>query len=228
MGLVSPRFFEVLAPGALRGEVSALMNGFRDKSGYERLIDDRATELHAMGVDLVEDVSKGNEEDPVAYGQKLIELYFWQIFARDTCLLDLRSARVRGHGDRLRWKPARAFTTWDPSFIHGLRQLYASFYDDDQAGFHAALAELDLSEAAPVFIEHFGGDEQQAVRFELDAFQQVFHRVFTTAIDSGSTLHPNFVSFGVYLGSLYENLSRFDHAFDVRTAVTNARALRAD
>lgn len=224
LGLVSPKFFEVLAPGALRGEVSALMSSYRDRTTYERLVNDRSSELHEMGIDLVEEVSKGDEADPRTYGQKLIELYFWQLFARDTCLLDLRSTRVRGQGDRLRWKPAKVYTTWDPSFIHGLRALYGSFYDGDTDGFHAALDELDLSDAASVFIEHFGGDEQRAVRFELDAFQQVFHRVFTIAIDNGKRLHPNFVSFGVYLGALYENLSRFDHAYDVRKAVASARA----
>ena len=224
LNLVSPKFFEVLEPRALRTEVSALMTGFRDQKRFRRVVDDRAAALHTMGIDLVENLNRGAEESPAEYGQKLVELYFWQVFARDTCLLDLRSTRLRGKDGRMRWRPARVYTTWDPTFISGLRQLYASFYDGDEAGFHGALAQLDLSDAADVFAEHFGGDEQHAVRFELDAFQRVFHQVFTITLENGKRLHPNFVSFGVYLGALYENLSRFDMPFDVRAAVEKARA----
>ncbi|MEL6546371.1 MAG: hypothetical protein AAFQ82_17220 [Myxococcota bacterium] len=226
LNLVSPRFFEVLAPHALRSEVAELMHGFRNPHEFRALLGDRSQALHARGIDLVESLTRGEETQPGPYGEKLVELYFWQLYARDACLLDLRSTRLRGQQGRLRWKPSRVFKRWEPEFIEALRELYRGFYDGDDASFRHALSALHLTEAQSLFVEHFGGAEQRAVRFELDAFQRVFHRVFTITQEAGHSLHPNFVSFGVYLGALYENLSRFERSFDVRAAHERALADR--
>ncbi|MEO1480836.1 MAG: hypothetical protein AAFU77_01940 [Myxococcota bacterium] len=229
LDLVSPRFFEVLPARALRSEVGALIKGYRDTGTFRNVTEDLRHSMSVeLAVDVVDRVRSRTVEDPTAYGQRLLELYFWQLFARETVLLDLRSSRVRFEQGRLKWKPSRIYARWDLSFLEPLRQLYAGFYDDDRASFDSALKTLDLTEAAPLFIEHFGGGDQRAVRFELDAFQSVFQRVFTTTRDAGKQLHPSFISLGVYLGALYENLSRFDRGFDVRDAFVKGRGYASE
>ncbi|MEO1302535.1 MAG: hypothetical protein AAFV36_05065 [Myxococcota bacterium] len=222
--IVSPKFFEVLSAGALRDQLGGFFSRYRDKEAFAELLEARRDGLSELGVDLVDSVESGMETLPGAYGQKVLELYFWQLFAHRSCLLDLRSSRLRLDGERLRWKPARVYTEWNEDFIVGIRQLYASFYDGNDDGFREALLGLDLEDASEIFVEHFGGDDQRAVTFDLESFQKVFQRVFRRTQSAGKRLHPNFVGFGVYLGSLYENLSRFDIPFDVRAAVANARS----
>ncbi|MEM6532803.1 MAG: hypothetical protein AAF654_09265 [Myxococcota bacterium] len=224
LDLVSPRFFEVLPASALRKQVGALIKGYREKNRFHALLEDRRQSVpDALAVDIVDAIESRRVEDSRSYGQRLLELYFWQLFAGETVLLDLRASRVGFDGERLKWKPSRIFIEWDADFIGPLRKLYEGFYEDNREAFDGALAALDLVEAKPLFLEHFGDGDQRSVRFELDAFQSVFQRVFTTTRDAGKRLHPSFVTLGVYLGTLYDNLSRFDHGFDVRDAFVRAR-----
>lgn len=220
--LVSPKFFEVLPPEALRKEVGGYFARYRERERFAALLDDRRSKLAPLKIDVVGDLGDTRVQSPRAYGQRVLELYFWQIFHEPICLLDLRSTRLALVNDRLRWKPARITAAWDESFITKIRALYRSFYGGDTAGFREALQGLELEEASEIFVEHFGGDNQRSVRFELDAFQKTFHQVFQRTQSAGRRLHRNFVSLGVYLGALYENLSRFDIPFDVRDAVRQA------
>ena len=62
-----------------------------------------------------------------ARGNRLLELYFYQIEHQGAALLDLRSASFSGEDTLTRWAPAPLYCEWSPTFIDGVRKLYRGF-----------------------------------------------------------------------------------------------------
>jgi hypothetical protein len=223
---VSPSFFEVLPPRALWKQLRELGANAGDGTRFAaaRRATERALDAHVHRV-RIDDEVRGDAEiealDEAARrdrGQRVLQIYFGQLVASPTALLDLRAARFRSHGDGLTWTPRALWLRWDDGFLDGLRDLYGGFYEGDDSRFRDALARLGIDAAEDVFREHFGADDQRAVRFEAAAFQATFHEVFVRCRDAGVRLHPNFLALGIYLGCLYDHLEALDLAFDVRGA----------
>jgi hypothetical protein len=232
---VSPSFFEVLPARALWAQLRELGGNARDGRGFA--VAARAVETHLAS--LGSPVRIGGEGDGAApgldaldeagrraRGQRVLEVYFAQLVGAPATILDLRASRFEGRADDLHWRPRPLWLRWEPDFLEGLRDLYAGFYDGDDARFRAALAALGLSAAEDVFREHFGGDDQSAVRFEAATFQATFHEAFVRCRDEGTRLHRNFLALGIYLGCLYDHLEALGLAFDVRAAWQRASAPR--
>jgi hypothetical protein len=232
---VSPSFFEVLPARALWAQLRELGGNARDGRGFA--VAGRAVEAHLASIDCP--VRVGAEAEGAApgldvldqtarhdRGQRVLEVYFAQLAGAPATILDLRASRFEGGGDDLRWRPRPLWIRWDDDFLEGLRDLYAGFYEGDDARFQGALAGLGLSAAEDVFREHFGGDDQSAVRFEAAKFQATFHEAFVRCRDEGVRLHRNFLALGIYLGCLYDHLEALGLAFDVRAAWQRAAAAR--
>jgi len=234
--LVSPTFFEVLPAGRLAGQVGELASNYGSRSGFKDARGTRADALAeaGLGVALDDDARALAKERPAgadpareARGQRLLELYFHQIFHGQTTLLDLRPERAALDDDEvLRWAPAAMWITWKPDFIEPLRELYAGFYEDEDARFLAALDRLSIRPAEDTFRRQFGAGDQSAVSFDVAAFRDTFHEAFIRCRDAGAQLHPNFLALGIYLATLYLHLEELGGTFDVRTAFFRGRGER--
>lgn len=155
-----------------------------------------------------------------ANGQRILELYFGQIFASEHAILDLRASSfsIVVDSGRLLWHPRSFYVEWQPEYLVGLRDLYAGFYLDDSSRFERGLVTLDLEHAGDLMLSHLGGEDQRKVRFQMGAFQSSFHEMFLRCRDRGVSLHRNFIALGIYLVCLYEVLESLDLEFDVRDA----------
>ena len=70
--------------------------------------------------------------------------------------------------------------------------------------------------------QHFGGDNQSAVAFELETFHATFHEVCVSCRDNGASLNRGFVTLGLLLTCLYETLELLGGTFDVWAAFEQA------
>lgn len=223
---VSPSFFEVLPASALWSQLRELAGNARDGKRFllvQRAVESRLAE-HGSGVRIGRDEAEGageidalDEEARRARGQRVLEIYFSQIAGSPAALLDLRASRFQG-AEPLHWNPRPLFVQWDAEFLDGLRNLYGGYYEDDDARFRSALKNLQLEAAEDLFREHFGADDQRAVRFEATSFHATFHEAFVRCRDEGVRLHRNFLALGIYLGCLYDHLEALGLSFDVRGA----------
>jgi hypothetical protein len=225
MSLVSPGFFEVLPTRSLSKEVGALMKASGDRARFEAKLEQRQPLMDQLGW------RRGSRGEHLvssagAFGEDLLAFYFAQLFAYDDVLPDLRSISFKQEDGTIQWGPRVLYVEWEPDFIHNVRRLYEGFYEPDDAGFEAALDALGLPGTGDLFREHFGG-QQHAVDFALSRFQGTFQRIFDRCRRDGLTLHRQFVSFGIYLGTLYENLDRAEQPFDVSRAYRRGRDLAA-
>lgn len=224
--LVSPSFFDVLPTSALRTEAGILMRSARDREAQAKMIDARAPLLNRLGWKSA-DAAKGQAEPDEAFGQDLLTLYFTQLFAYEDAVLDLRAQAFDRGENGVRWAPRLLHVDWEAAFIVQIRDLYRGFYEDDEALYEGALEALGMPGTGDLFRAHFG-EQQHAVAFDLPKFQHTFHLIFERCKTDGLKLHHHFVSFGVYLGTLYENLDRSGHTYDVQRVYFRARDLARD
>jgi hypothetical protein len=236
LDFASPAFFDVMPLASLTSAVRGLVRATTDTDGFRRVGVDTEERLRKRGIEVrirAADASDWREAtaDPAALpaagrralGQRSLEIYFAQLFAGDTSLLDLRAGRLALAGDGgVLWAPRAAWVRWDPVFLGALRDLYAGFYHDDEARFARALLALGLEPAGAALRAHFGSSDPRAVRFVTAQFQASFHEVFVRCRDAGATLHPDFLPLGIALACLYDGLEALDLPLDVRGAFERA------
>ena len=219
---VSPAFFDVMPPRRLSSEARALARSRFQSS---------AAALRSLSSSLPPALTLGDaaplhldEDGRRRHGQRVLQLYFHQIYTQPTTFLDLRSERFAATAAQTTWSPGWLRVTWDPAFIGAIQRLYRGFYSDSTAMFADALSDLSLEAAQDTFIRHFGGGDQRSVRFEQAHFHQSFHQAFQACAQEAGQLHQNFISLGLMLGCLYAHLEPLDMALDVRAAHDAASA----
>ena len=152
-------------------------------------------------------------------GQRILEVYFAQLFAGDDTILDLRAESFYARpGQALHWVPGAFYIHWQPEFLEGVRNLYGGFYLDDDARFERGLRELSLEDSGDALVRHLGSGDQRRVRFDTSAFHSSFHETFMSCVENGVSLHRNFLALGIYLVCLYDALESVDLELDVRDA----------
>lgn len=213
---VSPVFFEVMPARRLTAEARSLARG-RLRGGEQARL--------ALATDLPRGLALGEAgslpEDEAGrrrHGQRVLQLYFHQVYTQPTTFLDLRPERFSATTGQSTWSPGWLRITWEPDFIDAVQRLYQGFYADNEAVFSQALADLSLEAARDTFVRHFGSGDQRSVRFEQAHFHQTFHQAFKSCAEDGGQLHQNFISLGLMLGCLYAHLEPLGLALDVRAA----------
>ena len=213
---VSPVFFEVMPPRRLTSEARALARGrLRSSASAQRNLSASLPPGLALGD---AGVLKLDEAGRRRHGQRVLQLYFHQVYTQPTTFLDLRPERFAATAEQSTWSPGWLRVTWDPDFVGAIQRLYRGFYADDSEMFDGALSDLSLEAARDTFVRHFGGGDQRSVRFERAHFHQTFHQAFQSCATQGGRLHQNFISLGLMLGCLYAHLEPLGMAFDVRAA----------
>lgn len=221
--LLSPSFFRVVPAGPLVKELGRLAALYRSAEDFERATTHRNLSLQRAGLPLrippaAQPLGSAAPRDPKARGQRILELYFHQVFSDGLALLDLRQARFCEEQGALSWRPSGALADWSPQFRGAVRRLYAGFYLGDDVMFREGLATLGLAQAEGELRSQFGEGQQRAVRFLLRDFQQKFQDIFTRCQQTGSRIDTGFLSLGLYLGTLYEHLEALGEPFDARAA----------
>lgn len=222
LDLLSPSFFRVVPPGPLLAELRRLAALLRSAPDFDRAIDHRRVSLERAGlpIRLVTGAPPvmNASVNAALRGQRVLELYFHQVYSDGLTLLDLRRDRFSEDGGALVWSPSGALAEWSPAFRAAVQALYRGFYRGDDVLLLEGLEALGLSGAEAEIRSQFGEGQQRAVRFSLKDFQQKFHDVFVRCQATGSRIDTGFVSLGLYLATLYEHLEALGEPFDARAA----------
>ncbi|MDJ0848192.1 MAG: hypothetical protein QNK04_07440 [Myxococcota bacterium] len=225
---VTPSFFDVVGVRDLLSQGQEMAANLANGRGFRELQGAHTRTLAAREIPVRIGVSPGeagSPDDPRALGQRILEVYFAQLFAGDTAILDLRAdgwAWPSGE-EAPSWRPRALWVRWEPGFLDAVRDLYRGFYQEDDARFEEGLRALRLEPAGEVLRAHFGEGDQRAVRFESRVFHSSFHEVFLRCRDEGVSLHRNFLALGLYLACLYDGLEELG-PLDVRDAFERATA----
>jgi hypothetical protein len=228
LDLMSPSFFQVVPAGPLLAELRRFVALSRSAPEFDRAVAHRRGSLEREGlpIRLVSSAppNKSASANATLRGQRVLELYFHQVFSDGLALLDLRHTRFREEGGALVWAPSGALAEWSPAFRSAVQALYRGFYLGDDVLFREGLGALGLSQAEGEIRSQFGEGQQRAVRFSLKDFQQKFHDVFVRCQETGSRIDIGFVPLGLCLATLYEHLEALGEPFDARAAFEAATA----
>jgi len=225
LALLSPSLLRVVPPGPLLAELRRLGSLSRSPAALARAVAGRRASIAAAGLPIrigapAGAVARAAPADPTARGQRVLELYFHQLFADadGSTLLDLRYARFADEGAALAWSPSGLLADLGDVFLRAVRALYRGFYRGDDALFREGLAALGLTEAEAAIRSQFGEGQQRAVAFSLRDFQQKSLEVLLRCQATGSRIDPGFLPLGLLLATLYEHLEALGVPFDVRAA----------
>jgi hypothetical protein len=232
---VSPAFFAVLPPRKLyRRSRSLLLAG--DDPACHRALAARQASLAALPLSIMlsqrappRDAQPAVDDGlgEAANAERIVTLYFHQLFSDGDSLLDLRRAALHDRPRGLCWTPAPWVARWDASFLSALRDVYSGFYTDAPRVFRAGLSALGIAGCEDLFRAHFGSDQRAHV-FRTKEFVSTFHKVFVRCREQGVELHPDFLPLGIYLACLHDALEPRAVKVDVRAAFDRATRARAD
>lgn len=230
---VSPVFFEIVPTLGMVNVFASIAKDYANKSEFTRARDVVGSALSSghllampMSIKLADhfeapaiDLETMTPEEKKRHGEFILQIYFAQLYATDTTILDVRSTSF---GANQTWVPKAIYYRWNKEFRSGICELYRGFYHNDPALFESGLKRLNLSHAGELFKAHFGEGSQDAVTFSLQHFKKSFHAIFLSCKEHRSKLHPDFFALGVYLVCLYEHLEKIDIPLDVRSAFNRA------
>lgn len=163
-------------------------------------------------------------------GNALLTVYFNQLKAEGPFFLDLRAERFAWDslGQKLQWKPNGFWVNLNPSFRHGLGELYQGFYRNNPDQLKRAAENLKLiapdgtaqefNELKDLLQKHFGVQnpgQPAAQQFSLSKFRESFHALFSHMLRYRRILPSDFAWLGVALLTLYSALEDFGCAYDV-------------
>lgn len=186
------------------------------------------------GLCVVEDVGPRFHADQlssserVAMGQRVLALYFHQLFWDGPLFLDLRPRHFGWDASlqQLRFSPTNLWCRPDADFMRRLRALYVGFYDADAKRLSEGL-ELYQWQCKPspgfaarmqhLLRDHFG-PPSGSVRFAISHFRSTFDAIFKEAAESGACLHPDLTFLGVELVGLYLTLESLAVPLEPRAA----------
>jgi len=244
---VSPTFFQLVSTRDVSRTAYRLVRNWFDEERYARAILLRASTLAKLDSGL--SVSKvqrrrgerlpfrserpeaGEIDANCRTGEEALILFFHQIYVDGPVFLDLR----RNHFQCVAGSPGPShvfnasplYCDWTAEFRAAMRQLYSGFYGDTEPGtYQSALQSLGIEVVADIFDRAFGGERKRAARFMLSDFRVTFHEVFTRCLEAKAALHPDFLTLGIAIATLYDHLELDGGVYDV--AACYARAMNGE
>jgi hypothetical protein len=242
IGYVSPAFFQLVSPRDVSRTAYRLIRNWFDDNQFRSLVQVRAASVAELDCGLSVSAPAKRKADLRAFaseapgcadlppgertGEKVLTLFFHQIYAEGPLLLDLRRVHFCpcAAPGNLRFIATPLYCTWSPSFRMAVRELYTAFYTDTSAArLSSAFQALGISPAAHAFEQAFGGERKHAARFQLAEFRTTFHEVFLRCLEARATLQPEFLTLGIAIATLYDHLELDGGTYDV--AACHARAV---
>jgi hypothetical protein len=240
LGVLSPSFFDVVSARELSMRAVELAGNWFDRVGYLECVSRLSSTLGArdLGLEVVSSRPSRSmvpfrseairtSECPLAGdGAALLRLFFLQIATSETVFLDLRAARFcrPANGERIVFYPLPLWVEWQQDFVDAIRKLYAGFYGGQSEGFEHATRALGVSAANAVFERAFGGERKTASRYLLSEFRETFQQVFVACRDQKTPFHPDLITLGVMLATLYDHLETLGGVYDVQAAYQSVHA----
>ncbi len=241
VSLFSPGLWSLLPARDVEHSLVLLLRNHRHAGGLEAAKAARRDSLTLAGLPIELDADgwhsarskekmgslSGLQLPPREVGARVLRLYFHQLYAPHPTLLDLRSTTFAQTDGTLWWSGGGLYVEWDAAFLAGLREVQLGHYRNDQARFRRALGPLGLASAEDELWRYFHDTDPTNQAFDVAEFRRGFVALLKRCQDTGARLHPDFVPFGIYLGSLYQHLTECGGSHDVLSAFNDVQSLLA-
>ena len=228
--------FEVVDWNELASELPKLSKRLLQKEGYESMRDAQSEFLAPLNVSL-EDISVAAsipKEKWVA--EKLISIYFAQIFSPHGLFLDLKLANFKTVEGHTYWNPSALWVKFDENFALGMQEIYDGFYLENDETFRQGLKRTgllsdswpmaDQNELTNLFKSHFGASVHDAITFDVETFKESISNISEFMLKRKVKITKDFLYLGIYLVSLYSSLESIPTPIKVRDLYLEMKKLK--
>jgi predicted unusual protein kinase regulating ubiquinone biosynthesis (AarF/ABC1/UbiB family) len=226
--------FEAVEWKLLASELPKLSRRIIQKEGFIELFDLQSAFLSPFKVKLVGQVDKQfNLLDQKQAAEKILTLYFAQIFSPHGLFLDLSPAHFEQKNDELNFLPSGVWTKFSPDFSEGLKYIYDGFYFEDENILHQGLIksgltspkwpEADRQKLAELFKSNFGASITGEMSFDLESFKESFLKIADFMLIKKVHISTDFLYLGIALVTMYSSLEKTRAKVNVKEVYTNVK-----
>lgn len=226
--------FKVVDWNELVSELPKISRRVLQKEDYERMFQHQQSFLRPFQIKLTPEAMKGNSHQVTKWsGERLLELYFAQLFSPEGLFIDLRS--IHFHCDRpwLCWHPTGLWTKFSDEFRQGLLEVYEGFYLEDEDKYHSGLRSIgmlndkwsdqDKKRLSDLFKAQFGSALTSEMNFDLDHFRSAILRMSEFMLKKEVNISKDFLYLGIYLVTLYDHLEEGHLKYPVKDIYLKVR-----
>lgn len=224
--------FQTVEWSELASELPKISRRIIQKEGYEELFHFQKELLHPYCIDL-SDAHVAHNNLTRSAGEKILTLYFTQLFSSQGLFTDLRSvnfAEIDGH---LKWHPTGLWTQFNEKFREGLLDVYEGFYLQNDELYLKGLSDIglirpDFSEAerkelGDIFREQFGKAIEEEQEFKVEHLSNTIIRMSNFMLNKKVKISKDFLYLGIYLVTMYSTLEETNVKLPVKQIYLDVR-----
>ena len=226
--------FQATDWSALASELPKLSRRIIQREGYTDLFSHHSEFLDPFEIKLVPNLDKRNSSSlPPESAEKLLTLYFCQLFSSKGIFLDLRPGNVYFSNNLLFWQPTGLWTQFSEKFRIGVIKIYDGFYGNNDKLFQNGLIEIglastdwpeeDLTKLADLFRSHFSSSSIEEMSFELDTFKESLIKITHFLLEKKVIISNDFLYLGIYLVTFYASMEQTKARINVRAIYLKVR-----
>jgi hypothetical protein len=219
--------FKVIDWGELASELPKLSRRMLQKEGHVEMFNHQIKHLCPFSVKLIDGDIKSRVHDlDRNNGERLLELYFAQLFSSDGLFVDLRAQHFHASEECLEWYPSALWTKFSDKFRSGLLDVYAGFYLENEAKYKQGLCEIgllneswsdaDKNELSDLFKKQFGDAVNAHMEFKLDHLRDAILGMSNFMLKKEVNISKDFLYLGIYLVTMYSTLETVPAKFPVK------------
>lgn len=224
--------FETVEWSELASEIPKISRRIIQKDGYEELFNSYKNQLLVEKI-CVREMLSGDLELSHAMGERILTLYFAQVYSDQGVFLDLRSSHFASDDQFLEWHPNGLWVKFDPSFLKGLREVYEGFYLENEELYYKGLLEIGLLREdfsiddkkilADIFKKQFGNSLHEDIKFEMDHLNQSMIKMSEFMLNKKLKISKDFLYLGIYLVTMYSTLEKINAKLPVKAIYLKSR-----
>lgn len=226
--------FQTVEWSELASELPKISRRIIQKEGFEDLYHVQKELLDPYNVVLTnEPLNHSTLTHSKWIGEKILTLYFVQLFSPHGLFLDLRSNHFSNTDHTLKWHPSAFWTKFDDNFREGLLKVYDGFYLENDDLYYEGLHEIgllkedfspeDKQELGNLFRNHFGGALNEEMSFDLEKFRNSIISMSNFMLNKKVKISKDFLYLGIYLVTMYAVLEEVQDKYPVKQIYLDVR-----
>lgn len=226
--------FQTVEWSELASELPKISRRIISKEGYDDLYHVQKSLLDPYNIVLTNEKLNSSLQQDHWSGEKILTLYFAQLFSPEGLFLDLRSSHFCDERPILKWHPSGFWTRFGEDFRQGLLKVYEGFYLENNELYLEGLEQIgllkkefspeDKQELAELFRAHFGSGVKQEMKFELNHFRDSIIKMSEFMLNKKVSISKDFLYLGIYLVTLYSTLEETKSELPVKQIYLDVRA----
>jgi hypothetical protein len=226
--------FQTVEWGELASELPKISRRIIQKDHFQELFSHQKDLLASFNIMLSDKASSSNSIFSDKWsGEKILTLYYAQLFSSKGLYLDLRSNHFKSAQPEFIFNPSGFWTHFDEDFRLGLLKVYEGFYLENEAIYYQGLEdigllqknwpEVDRAELAEIFSAQFGDARTTEISFNLEHFQASIIKLSHFLLKKKVKISKDFLYLGIYLVTMYSSLEETKSKLPVKEIYLEVR-----